>query len=134
MAELSPLPRPLSPNPSVSAKKGVSCGVGLVHVGNSSSGEGWDPLKGALCLEPYLSPPELTPQKGHLLRSTENASPDSERSLGGTSPSKKCQHLLRALCCQTCVSGENFSRTLTWSFSWPSSSGLNASPAHCTEV
>lgn len=88
MAELSPLPRPLFSNPSVSAKKGVSCGVGLVHVGNSSSGEGWDPLKGALCLEPYLSPPELTPQKGHLLRSTENASPDSERCLGGTSPSK----------------------------------------------
>lgn len=88
MAELSPLPKPLSPNPSISAKKGVSCGVGLVHIGNSSSGEGWDPLEGALCLEPCLSPPELTPQKGHLLRSTENASPDSERSLGGTSPSK----------------------------------------------
>ncbi|XP_021088237.1 inactive polyglycylase TTLL10 isoform X2 [Mesocricetus auratus] len=50
--------------------------------------------------------PELTPQKGHLLRSTENASPDSERCLGGTSPSKNVSNFSEPCVAKRCVWGK----------------------------
>ncbi|KAL1777315.1 inactive polyglycylase TTLL10 [Sigmodon hispidus] len=53
--------------------------------------------------------PELTPQKGHLLRSTENASPDSERCLGGTKPSKNVSTFSEPCVAKRCL-WENLQR------------------------
>lgn len=50
--------------------------------------------------------PELTPQKGHLLRSTENASPDSERCSGGTSPSENVSTFSEPCVAKRCVWGK----------------------------
>nr|XP_048273512.1 inactive polyglycylase TTLL10 isoform X4 [Myodes glareolus] len=50
--------------------------------------------------------PELTPQKGHLLRSTENTSPDSERCSGGTSPSENVSIFSEPCVAKRCVWGK----------------------------